>query len=272
MHPRAVRLLKNALPTPLYQKFKIAYQTRFFAKHVAEHDFGNFRFKLSIEDPVAEGWYTYDWPVPKEVTVLQEHGVTVGSRVFDLGAHQGLMAMMFSHVVGERGVVVAVEAGRHNAAVCRRNLVLNGITNVEAVWAVVTQSAGKAAFADSYCGAMTLKTGWLKSNVAAVTIDGLASRYGAPDAVLIDVEGAEMLALRGAKRTIARGTLFVVEVHAGCGLEEMGAEVADVLKAFPGYRFLISPGDEHVGWEAPDGAIAGRTFLLACPPLHGAET
>lgn len=262
----AVRLLKGVFPTPVYQKLKVAYQTTFFRKRVVEHDYGSYRLRFSIEDPLAAQWYAGPWPEPKEVAVLRGHVVAEGARVFDLGAHQGLLAMMFSHIVGSTGRVVAVEAGRHNAGVCRRNLELNDIQNVDAIWAAVTDSSGVAFFPESYCGAMTLKGGWVKTRVPAVTIDELAARYGAPDAVLIDIEGAEMLALLGARETIARGTVFVVEIHAGCGLEELGARASDVLEAFPGYQLLISPGDEHVGWQTPNGEITQRTFLLACPP------
>lgn len=265
MPPWAVRLIKVALPTPLYQRLKITYQTSVFRKRVVEHDYGSYRLRLSIEDPLAAHWYAYAWAEPKEVAVLQEHGVAHGGLVFDLGAHQGLVAMMFSQIVGKTGRVIAVEAGRHNAAVCRRNVDLNNIQNVETVWAAVTDSTGEAFFSDSYCGALTPKSGWVKSRVPAITIDELAARYGAPDAVLVDIEGAEMLALRGAGQTIARGAVFVVEIHAGCGLEEMGAQASDVLEAFPGYRLLISAGDEHGGWRPPNGVIAQRTFLLACP-------
>ncbi len=47
-----------------------------------------------------------------------------------------------------------------------------------------------------------------------MTIDGLASRFGLPDVVLIDVEGYESHVLAGAANTLALGaTDFLVEIH-----------------------------------------------------------
>ena len=42
-------------------------------------------------------------------------------RVFDLGAHQGVVALMLSRVVGPEGLVVAVEANSSQPRVAERN-------------------------------------------------------------------------------------------------------------------------------------------------------
>jgi FkbM family methyltransferase len=230
-----------------------------------EHDYGSFRLRMSLEDPLAGDWYAGAWPEPKEVAVLREHGVGAGSVVFDLGAHQGLVAMLLARLVGEAGRVIAVEPGRHNVDVLRRNLALNDVRNVEAVKAAVGDASGEVSFPEILCGSIAPRRRWPVAKVPAVTIDELAARFGPPVAVLLDVEGAELLALRGASATIARGTLFVVEIHAGCGLEELGGAAAEVLAAFAGYRLLVSRGDEPGGWHEPDGPINERTFLLAAP-------
>jgi FkbM family methyltransferase len=263
---RLIDLARVILPTPLYQRLRLAYLISSFRKHVVEHDYGDYRLQLSIEDPLAAHWYAGAWPEPKEVAVLRQRSLAPGARIFDLGAHQGLVAMMFARLVGETGRVIAVEAGRHNVDVCRRNLALNDIQNVIPVWAAVNDSGGHVPFADSLCGSIGRRRRWMETTVPGVTIDELAERYGMPDAVLLDVEGAEMLALSGATQTIRRGADFVVEIHAGCGLEELGGEATDVLEAFPSYRLLVSAGDEPGDWRIPTTPITERTFLLATPP------
>lgn len=51
-------------------------------------------------------------------------GLSKGGRIFDLGAHQGVVALMLSRYVGEQGSVLAVEA---DAA--RRTIEINAARN-----------------------------------------------------------------------------------------------------------------------------------------------
>ena len=55
-----------------------------------------------------------------------------------------------------------------------------------------------------------------------------------PDLVKIDIEGAEMLALRGAKKMLSSGMpTLLIEVHS----EELSARSVSRLLETPGYRF-----------------------------------
>ena len=56
------------------------------------------------------GWYDHDWPELPEIALLKQHGLRPGARVFDIGAHQGVVALMLSKTVGPEGFVLAVEA------------------------------------------------------------------------------------------------------------------------------------------------------------------
>ena len=77
---------------------------------------------MHIVDAMGQGWYDQDWPPPAEIGVLSERGrLREGARVFDVGAHQGVVAMMLGDLVGAAGRVVAVEATPHNAEVAGRN-------------------------------------------------------------------------------------------------------------------------------------------------------
>jgi hypothetical protein len=90
------------------------------------------------------------------------------------------------------------------------------------------------------------------------TLDALARRYGTPDLVLMDIQGAEAAALEGSRDLLQAGsTTWLVELHG-----DEGAAAAAVL-AGAGYRL-----------ETPDPRSdvdqllrrTGRTHVLAQPP------
>jgi FkbM family methyltransferase len=228
---------------------------------------------VSLEDPLAEGWYDHDWPHLPELDRLGASHLKPGARVFDLGAHQGVVAMILARIVGDNGKVVAVEAERHNHRVAIRNMALNGITNVEVIHAAVAAHEGSLHFANSLNGRVLSRGVLGSSRVPAVTIDGLAARYGSPDVVFIDVEGYEAEALRGAAGCIAGAQAdFFVETHVGHGLEDAGSSAVEVIDCFPEARFerLVSPArdqlDQYAFAEVDQRDVPQQRFYLIALP------
>jgi FkbM family methyltransferase len=245
-------LAHSAALAPLYRFYrrnKVRRLVKGYAPRVVTHTYGGYRLSISLEDPLAEGWYDHDWPPLPELTQLAASRLRPGACVFDLGAHQGIIAMILGYIVGDEGKVVAVEAERHNHLVAQRNMLLNRLANVELLHAAVAGDEGTLQIAEEFNGRVLAHGAVASSSVSGVTIDGLAARYGRPDVVLIDVEGYEVEALRGAARCIAANrTDFFVETHGSHGLEETGASVADVLSYFPSarYRCLVSPAADQL--------------------------
>jgi hypothetical protein len=95
-----------------------------------EHSYGGFFLNIHLSDPLAEGWYDHDWPELPEIALLKRYRLRPGARVFDLGAHQCVVALMMAKIVGPSGLVVALEANSHNATIGRRNRDLNKVTKV----------------------------------------------------------------------------------------------------------------------------------------------
>jgi FkbM family methyltransferase len=233
----------------LYRRQKIRHLVRVFPCHIVTHHYAGYELSLSLEDPLAEGWYDRDWPGLPELDLLSTSLLTPGARVFDLGAHQCVIAMVLARIVGDQGSVVAVEAERHNHAVAGRNVALNAITNIEVLHAAATATEEPVRFAEGLNGRVVDGDSAVSSRVPGVTVDGLARRYGKPDVVFIDVEGHELEVLHGAARCLAAAeTDFFVEVHIGHGLEKRGASVADILESFPDRRFrrFVSPASDQL--------------------------
>jgi FkbM family methyltransferase len=265
---RAVRLI---LPEPIYRRYRttrVHHQIAAYQPRVVEHRFGNSRLRVSLEDPLAEGWYDHDWQIPKELTILSQNGLGDGSLLFDLGSHQGIVALIAAELVGLHGRVLAVEAEPHNARVARRNVSLNEASNVHVVQAAVVDADRDVLFAESLNGRVMPGRRSGKVVVPGVTIDHLAATYGHPAAVLLDIEGAEGLALNGAGETIRRGAMFVIEIHVGCGLEDLGGRAEEIVRIFDSYELFVSEADVDVGWRPLAEPINTRTFLFANPPAE----
>jgi len=111
-----------------------------------------------------------------------------------------------------------------------------------------------------------------RMSVTSVTLDELAERHGTPDFVMIDVEGAECMALNGGAEVLRSGAEFAVEVHVNFGLEKLGGSVEQLLSFFPSDRFTVTARAEHDTSFRPlaanDPLTRDRFFLLATA-LHG---
>jgi FkbM family methyltransferase len=172
---------------------------------------------------------------------LFESIVPEGAIVFDIGAHAGFYTLLASVLVGPRGRVFAFEPDHRNVWYLEEHLRLNAVSNARVIQAAVTDSEGIAWLEEG----PNTSTGHLapvgQFQVKTVTLDGLVStgQLPTPDYLKIDVEGAEMLVLKGAQNVLAneRPTLFLA-THGGlareaCGefLNALGYELRPIGKA-----------------------------------------
>jgi FkbM family methyltransferase len=196
--------------------------------------------------------------------------------VFDVGAYQGVVAMILAHHVGPAGQVIAVEALSHNARMCEVNRDLNGLRQIRVESVAIADGPGYleiTADLNAHVGNRTSTMATVR--VPAITIDDLADRFGPPDVLFIDVEGYECHALRGARRVLSHSPDCYVEIHQGCGLELAGGTLADVFGFFPTQQYSlrvwsdIDPTPREV--INPSGCPpAGRVYLVACRRgVHG---
>jgi len=228
-----------ALPARAASVVRSWYRARLvrrFPTRVVEHTFGGHPLKVALVDPLSAGWYDRDWPVLPEVQLLRQSRLRPGARVFNLGAHQAVVALMLARETGPSGQVIAVEPVPHNAHTAVRNRDLNGASQLTILEAAVGAHSGTIQLRDGLqaqiVGESATQTGGAFT-ADVVTIDDLASRFGAPDVLFIDVEGAEHLALAGAASVLASRPDVFVELHVGCGLEALGGSVIQVLSHFP---------------------------------------
>ena len=168
-----------------------------------------------------------------------------GDVVLDVGAFAGIYAVLAGRWSSPGGRVIAFEPTPSSAALARKHLTFNGASQVELVEAAVSDRSGTTMlfeydgsgmpYVNSLAGAVDTDAAANVREVSLVTIDEICGRLGVvPSVVRMDVQGAEVQALRGARETIRKAPRLslVVEMHPQCwpsfGLTEQS--VRDALR------------------------------------------
>ncbi|HEV8722542.1 MAG TPA: FkbM family methyltransferase [Candidatus Binatia bacterium] len=152
-----------------------------------------------------------------------------GMTVFDIGAHIGLLTLGAAKRVGRNGRVYAFEPSPETAKILERHICLNRWQDrAEVVKAVVSDVAAVVPF---YIYGVSMAASLGKENVEAlnpeqpnaavkidvpsVTLDEFCKGRNIKPAIMkIDVEGAELQVLRGAKDLLLNESLSVLcEIH-----------------------------------------------------------
>jgi FkbM family methyltransferase len=262
---------RRVLPPRFWESLRVWKLRRTVSRYrrrVVRHRYGARELSIELTDPLAEGWYDGDWPWLPEIEVLRRHRLKPGARVFDLGAHQGIVAFMLADAVGESGRVVAVEASPHNFLAAMRNLELNPTPQLHFAHAAVAASPGKLLFSLGLTGQVDVgQGGWGRTEVRATTVDELSQEYGYPDVLFVDVEGFECAVLTGAGETMLRRPDAFVEVHVGHGLETYRGSVEAILEFFPTDQYELLIGSESAPEFVPLSVNSplprDRFFLVA---------
>jgi FkbM family methyltransferase len=138
-----------------------------------------------------------------------------GDIVLDVGANIGTHTVPLARKVGETGAVVAFEPQRLTFQFLCGNIALNALTNVLCHNVVVSDAAGQAIIPaldptiEWNFGSLTSEGHKEGERVQAIRIDDL--KLARCNLIKIDVEGAEIRVLHGARATIKarRPVLFV---------------------------------------------------------------
>jgi FkbM family methyltransferase len=210
--------------------------------------FGEFRFQAGSGTEVSR---TLDYG--HEALALPTFLFFVGADdvVWDIGASVGLFTV---HAAAKAARVVAFEPDPPTFKRLRENVTLNGLDSKVQFQAVALGDArGQLDLAsDGLDGfAPALSTGNLQRHKRSVsvpveTIDYLSSHdVVLPTVLKIDIEGAELMALRGAKELLRgpkKPRLLFIEVHPEFlkGFGSTAGEVTDFLTS-SGYRILATP-------------------------------
>jgi len=151
----------------------------------------------------------YEYGKRKPVIKAQE-----GDFVIDAGGCWGDTALFFAHMVGEQGRVYAFEFTPENLGIMQRNLDLNPLLarRIDVVQRAVWERSGDVIHYSANGPGTSLRLGGQNDfhhdslQVTTVTIDDFVREEKVPrvDFIKMDIEGAELKALKGAEETIRR--------------------------------------------------------------------
>ncbi|HEY2805135.1 MAG TPA: FkbM family methyltransferase [Gemmatimonadales bacterium] len=157
-----------------------------------------------------------------------------GMTVIDGGANQGVWTLHTSRLVGPTGRVIAFEPITTNFAALEHHVRLNQLGNVTLVRKALWSGAATLEFGrpdDHADNAGTWGAGVARTRdhetIEAVAFDDLGVA-GSVDFIKLDVEGSELAALHGMRRTIDQDSpLMLVELSRGAA-RRAGASVEDL--------------------------------------------
>jgi FkbM family methyltransferase len=186
-----------------------------------------------------------------------------GQVFFDVGANWGYFTILGGKRVGERGRVIAFEPISQHASTIRDHARVNYMDQITVEEKAVSEKAGTARFlveresANSHLEDIDMTHAksavQTRITVEVTTLDIYVDQAGViPGVVKIDVEGAEIHVLKGAKNLLKKSRPhLLVSTHG----EDLKRSCTDLLRDH-GYEVGALKGFEHeiVGIPEPSGA------------------
>ena len=142
--------------------------------------------------------------------------------VIDVGAYLGYYTIRAAKMVGQGGLVIAIEPNPLSYELLKENLEINKITNVKTINKALYSSEGKIAFVCKSAGASssyvynirkTLENDGKIIFVEALTLDRVINQFEIKhvDWLKIDAEGSEVEILKGANETLKITNNIIIE-------------------------------------------------------------
>jgi len=162
-----------------------------------------------------------------------------GNVVVDAGAHVGLYSIKASKLVGREGRVLAFEPHPLNYAILNSNIRLNGIKNIETICYALGESDGyvKLYLANPNSGGHSIMPRSIMRRteefllVNVKRLDTAVKEYQVQrlDFIKMDVEGAELLLLKGAEKILRefKPNLAIAAYHYPKEIDELSHYLGD---------------------------------------------
>lgn len=217
----------------------------FGLERVVPYDNGRSRILADLRTALGLALYRYGVDAP-EIELVRRL-LRPGDTFVDGGANVGLFTLVAAHCVGATGHVLSFEPASATRSQLIRNIALNRYpwidvrgealaeaTGSAAMLSFVGDGAGLSSFAPAVC------VGGVREQVSVTTLDdALGADACKVRLVKLDLEGAEVRALRGAPRLLDAGPDLILEVEPG-HLERQGTSDAELVSLLEsaGYRLF----------------------------------
>jgi FkbM family methyltransferase len=172
--------------------------------------------------------------------------VRPGNVVWDVGANLGLFTLSAAQRAGASGRVVAVEADMWLVGLLRKSASIQPRTSacIQVIPAAISNALAIAQFNIAQRGRASnflsgaegsTQTGGVRETVSVVTVtlDWLLEQGVAPNVLKIDVEGAELSVLEGARRVLAEAHPVIL-----CEVRERSSDAISAILLQYGYTLF----------------------------------
>lgn len=208
---------------------------------------------------------TPNHPIPR----VMRNCLRPGDCMLDIGANVGYLSLMAASIVGDTGQVYAFEPSPEVLPNLRRNLATNPRAPIQLLPVAVADRVGTVTFhvpsghRSALSSMRTLWPGARSIEVEAITLDSLLNSLPHIHFAKIDVEGAELLVLRGMQQLIARDRPLILMEFSDHWLRELGGSGDALLEELKtrGYRVYDLFDMEHELTQPP----AAQTDVLCVP-------
>jgi FkbM family methyltransferase len=201
-----------------------------------------------------------------------------GGTFIDVGANCGIMSLFAAQCVGAGGRVEAFEPSPREFARLRANVAANDVANVTLHQTAVAEVAGTVTLRlaeEGHAGHNTIGSAFAYQGVAvaervdvpAITLDEALAGLERCDLIKMDVEGAELRALRGAATTLARLRPHLVLEVFDAALAGHGSTVADLMAWLAAHGYEARDIDPRTGrFESPARVAPGESKNIVAVP------
>ncbi len=142
--------------------------------------------------------------------------ITDAPIIIDIGAHHGAYAIILGKLVqATNGKVIAVEPNPESFAILKQNVRLNELENTVYCEQVAILDRSDMVNIQLHGSESRITTQLADFRIEATTIESLIGKYKVPkiDLLVIDVEGAELLVLRGIPWETLKPVRIFCELH-----------------------------------------------------------
>ena len=163
------------------------------------------------------GYWIGHYELPIQEALKRE--LKPGHTFFDIGANAGFFVLVGARLVGTSGRCIAFEPLPQNDASIREQIELNSLYSCSVVSEAISDRIGSAFLSYAMTGLATSHLGPSRKGerplpVKVTTLDGACARFGRPDFIKMDIEGAEAQALKCASHTLRKlRPGWLIELH-----------------------------------------------------------
>ncbi|HVA96930.1 MAG TPA: FkbM family methyltransferase [Candidatus Acidoferrales bacterium] len=187
---------------------------------------------------------------PYETKIIKRK-IKKGDIVVDIGAHIGYYTLIAASIVGDKGKVYAFEPDPSNFHLLKKNINVNGYTNVVTVNKAVSNKNGnkRLYLNDENRGDHRVFDSGDKRKsiaIAVVTLDDFfKDKKETIDFMKMDIQGSEVFAMKGARKIVdkSKKIKFITEFMP-FELDQSGSSAEEYLRLLKNNKFKIYRLDE----------------------------